>query len=320
MGRSRQQSLRVRTRGRRILIGLFLLAAIAATICYLVEDRQESLDAALIGAIKRGEPDSAIALLGQGANANAVEPRSQPTTIQEMATAIWERLRAGKSPAAQPPSALALLCNAAGEGDAVAYTASRPVDARLLRALLEQGAGQNDANRGDLRAALDATSSADDTGAMELLIAHGAPVNGIGSSRPPLIWAAYSSRSDVVTLLLRHGADVRWRWTAGTTSLHWAASAPQGSDPMIAQLLAAGADVDAKDSNGETPLMYAVEAGPRNVRLLLRHGANPAIRDRNGDTALDHARRTVSPNNKAIARLLIAAASRQARATDTAPR
>jgi ankyrin repeat protein len=53
-------------------------------------------------------------------------------------------------------------------------------------------------------------------------------------------------------------------------------------------LLAAGADVDAANDMGRTPLMFAVMFGRRAmVELLLEAGADPTRADGEGRTALD---------------------------------
>lgn len=56
-------------------------------------------------------------------------------------------------------------------------------------------------------------------------------------------------------------------------------------------LLQAGCDVNAADSNGRTPLMYAARYNePTAVRLLLEHGAEVKLQDKSGMTALDLAK------------------------------
>jgi ankyrin repeat protein len=56
-------------------------------------------------------------------------------------------------------------------------------------------------------------------------------------------------------------------------------------------LLAAGADVDAGNATGKTPLMAAAENGGfSSVEWLLDHGARPDVKDGEGKTAADWAR------------------------------
>ena len=53
-------------------------------------------------------------------------------------------------------------------------------------------------------------------------------------------------------------------------------------------LLAAGANVDKQDNDGETPLMRAVIWGNIEVvKELLKAGANKKLKDNDGDTAYD---------------------------------
>jgi len=56
----------------------------------------------------------------------------------------------------------------------------------------------------------------------------------------------------IVVLLLDAGADLQARDSAGNTPLHWAACAC-GNQEVLELLISKGAHVDAKDSNGQTP-------------------------------------------------------------------
>jgi hypothetical protein len=67
-------------------------------------------------------------------------------------------------------------------------------------------------------------------------------------------------------------------------------------------LLQAKCDINAVDSNGRTPLMYAARYNqPTAVRLLLEHGANVKALDKSGMTALDLAKQF---NSKEVIGLL----------------
>lgn len=91
-------------------------------------------------------------------------------------------------------------------------------------------------------------------------------------------------------LLIAHGANVNLAAEVGrTTPLHM--SARRGTVAIAEALLAAGAKIEARDSNGETPLRRAVNCGkPDVVRFLLAKGADPHSQDRRGRAVFEAAR------------------------------
>jgi ankyrin repeat protein len=91
-------------------------------------------------------------------------------------------------------------------------------------------------------------------------------------------------------LLIGYGVDVNQvTGIGGMTPLHM--SARRGTTRIAEALLDAGADIEARDKNGETPLRRAVNCGQeRMVCLLLSRGANPRSTDKNGRTPMDAAR------------------------------
>lgn len=69
------------------------------------------------------------------------------------------------------------------------------------------------------------------------------------------------------------------------TDLHFAAQAGDLSE--VKRLVAAGADVNVQDENGNTPLKYAsAEPNPEVLRMLIALGASPHIPDRRGFTPI----------------------------------
>lgn len=107
----------------------------------------------------------------------------------------------------------------------------------------------------------------------------------------PLIAAARSGNVAMIRLLVSRGADPN-RSDAAVNSwsplLHAIHKEQPGS---VAALLDAGANPNAADPNGNTPLMMAAGYGYAGiVKILLAHGANPRLASSRGITALDLAR------------------------------
>jgi hypothetical protein len=82
--------------------------------------------------------------------------------------------------------------------------------------------------------------------------------------------------------------DLDWRGPQGDTQLHWAAF--HGRKTLAEELIAMGADVNAKVANGTTPLHHAAYRGHVGiVALLIAHGADINARNQAGLTPLDWA-------------------------------
>ena len=109
----------------------------------------------------------------------------------------------------------------------------------------------------------------------------------IGTS--PLIEASMNGHEGAVCALLARGARQELRNKFGATALHHAAE--YGSANIIKLLHAApGAQVDARDNTGVTPLAYASCSGREDaVRTLLACGARQELQNKDGMAALHFA-------------------------------
>lgn len=113
----------------------------------------------------------------------------------------------------------------------------------------------------------------------------------IGKNEQPIHDAArLGKRSDVEKLLATNPALRDVRTELGSTPLHFAAL-NEDSGPLQA-LIAAGANVNARDREGSTPLhMAAYATRSKNVRMLLEAGADVAAKTEAGRDALSLARK-----------------------------
>lgn len=155
-----------------------------------------------------------------------------------------------------------------------------------------------------------------DLNQFERHLASGTDVNApLPDGRTPLQMAAADGREVFVRQLLDHGADPQARGPDGHTALEAAllngrvqvatVLAPRGTTldasalllevarhdvhdrDVLGFLLQRGANLEARDAAGDTPLLIAVRRNDRvQVRHLLDRGADPFVTDASGRSAL----------------------------------
>ena len=106
---------------------------------------------------------------------------------------------------------------------------------------------------------------------------------------PAIVMAAYSNKSEVVSLLIDSGCDVNQLDAAKNTALMGVAF--KGYLQIADQLIRAKSHIDHQNVQGATALIYASMFGHVEMsQLLVDNGADTSILDNNQKTAIDHAR------------------------------
>ena len=154
---------------------------------------------------------------------------------------------------------------------------------------------------------------------MKVLLAHGADPNAklktptlqrahtpgeptLNTGTTPLMRAAKNGDAAAIRLLLENRADPNARQKNGTTALMLAAGLGRGTGAFtkdyateaellesVKVLIAAGADVNAVDDSGETPLHYGAQASDDIVKYLAEKGAKLDVKDKKGRTPVEMA-------------------------------
>lgn len=199
-------------------------------------------------------------------------PRLASAASAAPARAWTAPLTAAERTAGTPEQAASLLA------------AIREADVERALALVEAGADPNTAPQPDdrdQRPALLLAALLPDTRLLRALIARGADVNRSAGGLTALLAATRDSlqgRTEAVMTLIANGADPLATDAEGNTALH---GAVLSDEPIVAaMLLDAGADLDAVNRAGLTPLATACRAANWPLaKFLLERGAKTQLAD-----------------------------------------
>jgi len=284
------------------------------------EDEEETdPDRRLYAAAHSGRVDLALAALAEGGNSHRLpEPEDRDQRSLPMLAALLGDLRllreligrgvdlnqshAGLTPLlaatrdswhGRPEAVMTLLANGAdpravdADGNTPLHHAARSTDAAVAALLLDAGA-EVDALNAEAITPLSVACDAGNWRMARFLIEHRAkpePANG----QPALLAAAGGDDDPAgVMLLLKHKARIDARGAQQRTALMCACAA--GNAEIVGVLLDAGADRNAHDAQGMTPLLDAARRGEiAALRRLVAAKPEVAAVDAEARNALIHA-------------------------------
>ncbi|EAW19824.1 ankyrin repeat domain-containing protein [Aspergillus fischeri NRRL 181] len=215
-------------------------------------------------------------LIEKGANVNLEKSLGQPLVVavsHNRKTVVRILLEKGADPNARRYDNMPALCIAVTKG----FT-------EIVEMLLDMGA-LTDLGGSWIRTPLQEAVRKNRFKITRLLLQKGAEAN-VGSQTyrdlPPLFMAVADGYERLLGLLLKHGANPN-AWNS--LPLHLAII--DNKIAMVRLLLAHGAEVNRKDSEGQTPLCYAIyQRYDHIVELLLLYDVDPDAETHDGITPL----------------------------------
>jgi ankyrin repeat protein len=158
-----------------------------------------------------------------------------------------------------------------------------------VRLLLDRSAEVNSPQIDGRTPLYNAASAANADAIVKLLLARGAdPNRATANGQTPLMTAAGRGGVEAMQVLIAAKANVNAKNGAGATALMAAAGSRSGA--AVKLLLDHGADANALTKKNESALQNAATAGVEEpVRLLLDHGAKVKVQDDRGYSALMYA-------------------------------
>lgn len=289
---------------KRLRINWFLVAVLSLLALFLggafwfndAQIRRAELNHALIDAVQSSNAVEVNSLLSQGASPNARQEKDAPppTIWQSFARLLPPLHRHHLTERDAPPTALIL--------------AVQHDNVQIAKALLDKGADVNAYyidviwTGNEKRMALEDSLISPDFILVKLLLDKGADVNWQDQHDNTYLMKVLAFGTGEYSMIRLHkfkatkvlvaaGANVNLRNKNGETALIGMATLPEPmrlAPAIAALLLKNGANVNDKDNSGRTALMGSVADLPLS-RFLVANGADVNVRDKGGNTALMYA-------------------------------
>ncbi len=232
-------------------------------------------------------------LIARGANLNLADRESRTAADWAARSGSIARAQLLLDAGAKVADRAAFLTSAR---DYALWRALAGGEVAVARTLLDQGADPN--SRDDHGATLLSIAANEEYSAEKtiLLLDHGASVNlANGAGDTPLMIAADRYQADIVKALLDRGANANAVDRGGNSVLMRAAASKHSYQeerkPLVPLLLKSGANPGYRNPHGVTPLMLMALNGNPTVQLVLEARVDVDARDEDGNTALIYASR-----------------------------
>jgi uncharacterized protein len=237
--------------------------------------------ATLAAAARTDNQEQLRLLLKAGAEINAAEPDGTTALLWAVYNSSTELVQLLLKAGADPNIANSLDISPL-------LQASRAGNAAMIKALLASGA-KLDLTHGNTEPALMAAARAGSVDSAKVLLVAGADPNGTEplEQQTALMWAVAEGHLDLARALLKAGANPNLQARVSTLTkrknadfpsggfapLHWAAR--NGDEAMISLLIENGANLNARNGDGSTPMMLAIVNDRFDTAAnLLKRGAD----------------------------------------------